>query len=684
MEHKYKHILSPVRLRGHILKNRIIASKCVANYLQGPQNFPTETTIRYAVDMAKHGASIVTCTIGSFPELVNEKNPHRSAINMDDRAVCREYRRMIEQIHAHGALASAPTDGFIRMESSISDIRNPAIVPPEPPSPFAPKEPIPELTKDGIERMIDNFVKCCRKVQAIGFDMINVYMSYGNSVLAKSLSPLYNQREDEYGGSLENRARLTIELMRAVKQVCGDSFLIELQVSGRENADSGYSVEDFAKYCRLFDGLADIIQVRERNVDLSHVNSYLSSKEAPLTLGYARAGKAAGLKHTLIAPSGGFQSPEYMERFLAEGSADMIAMSRGLICDDNYGKKLLEGRGKDIVPCIQCDCCHQAYCSVNPRIGISTAWPELFEAPERKKRVAVIGGGPSGLAAAIAAADRGHQVTVYEKLDKLGGQLRHAEFLPREKWSLLDYMNYQMGQVEKRQNITVLTNTEAIPDELDALDYDAVIAACGSSAITDAVPADVGIRLYAPMEVFGHEEELGHTVAVIGGGMTAVDTALYLLNSGHEVILITQKNEAGYDSNSHAAGELRKHLMNSDGITFITNSRSDRITAEGVEITQFEAPKGKFPGEDTQGPKELERKIIPYDSVVVSAGRKARTEECARFMGISPEFYVVGDANIASFKDYSDRPSSLPKSDVAARAGLRGCIFTGYTAGCRI
>ena len=442
MNHRYAHILSPIKVGNLVLKNRLINSKCIPEGIQGPQTWPTEQTINFAASLAKNGAAIVTCAPGMFRDC----DPHQmftSDFNMEDRHVKRCFRRMIDRIHAHGSVASASTMIYVPADKGISEIYDMSVIPESVlrggPECILGRDgtPLPGMTKEEIHAFIGNFARRCQQLQAIGFDMVNIYMSYDASILAKSLSPVFNQRKDEYGGSFENRARLTLELFREIKRVCGQDFPIEIQISGREFPDGGYTKEDFVRYCKLCEGLVDIFQIRAWTGDMTHSSHYTATKENPTNLEYAAAFKAAGIKG-LCAPVGGFQDLDLIEQFIAEGKTDLVAMARAFICDEEYGVKLLEGRGEDVRPCIHCDNCHQAYCAVNPKIGLQEVWDHMFSAPRTVKKVAVIGGGPAGMEAALTAAQRGHQVTLFEQSDTLGGQLKLADFLPC-KWSLHDF-----------------------------------------------------------------------------------------------------------------------------------------------------------------------------------------------------------------------------------------------------
>lgn len=633
MNHRYAHILTPVRVGNLVLKNRLINSKSIPEGLQcqDPAGYMTEQTISFAANLARNGASIVTCSPGMF-RVFKGRTFFTSPWDMEDRNIQSNFRRMIERIHQYGAAANASTMCNVPNDVSISALPDRSIVPtefsPGPESPFDMEGNLPpEITKAQIREFIDQFTLCAVRLKELGFDMINVYASYNASILAKSLSPIFNQRTDEYGGSLENRARLLMELLTSVKQACGKDFPIELQLSGYENIPGGYTQEDFVRYCKLFDEaeLVDIIQIRAWSGDMTHASSYNCKKDYPTNLHFAELLKQERL-HALVAPVGGFQDPDLIERFLAEGRTDLVAMGRAFICDPNYGKKLYEGRGEDVIACLRCDKCHSGICAVNPAIGIQ---PSLLNqdtpAQSAPKKVAVIGGGPAGLKAAVECAALGHSVTLYEKESYLGGQAHHADFMP-DKWCMMDYKNSLIHACQKN-GVQLLTGTAATPQMILDGNYDAVIAACGSEPKTGPVPGSTLPHVRKPFPVFGHEKELGEHVVVIGGAMIAVDTALYLCHTGHKVTLVTRNREVAYDNTSHSHFQFGEALEQEPNLTMIPRAQTLNITPQAVtvEITSGGAPDFAPPG--MPGPKEppmpetKEIREIPCDNVVFSAGR---------------------------------------------------------------
>lgn len=696
MNHKYAHILTPVRVGDLVLKNRLINSKSIPEgfQCQDPANYLTEQTISFAANIARNGASVVTCSPGMF-RIFQGRTFFTSPFDMDDRNIQSSFRRLIERIHQYGAAANAATMCNVPNNVSISALHDMSIVPteytPGPESPFDMEGNLPpEITRDQIRAFIEQFTQCAIQLKDMGFDMINVYASYNASLLAKSLSPVFNQRTDEYGGSLENRARLLMELLSAVKRACGQGFPIELQLSGRENVPGGYTEADFVEYCKLFDaaGLVDIIQIRAWSGDMTHASSYNCKKDDPTNLHFAELLKAANL-NALVAPVGGFQDLDLIEGFLRDKRTDLVAMGRAFICDPEYGNKLYEGRGEDVIPCLRCDKCHSGICAVNPKVGVV---PNLLvkeeDTPSSPQKVAVIGGGPAGLCAAAECARLGHSVTLYEKDHTLGGQARHADVMP-DKWCMKDYKDSLIHQCQKL-NVTLLTGTTATPDLISAGNYDAVIAACGSEPKDGPIPGSTLPHVWKPVDVFGHEQALGKHVVVIGGAMIAVDTALYLAHTGHQVTLVTRNQEAAYDNTSHSNFQFREALSAEPNLTIIPRAQALEITETSVQcqITTGGhvgfAPPGMPPAPGKHQPPEPEIQTlrnIPCDSVVFSAGRRPRIDECMVFAGLTPKFFIVGDANMLSGDPVHRHPGevSIPKPDTTSH-GIRHGVLTAYAA----
>ena len=667
MNRRYEHLLSPIRVRNFVLKNRMINSQSVSQELQGPQIYPDEPYQRYTTDYAKNGAAMVNITIGSWPD---EKGGHGpiDQFYMENRKVLNAYAKQIDRIHAFSSLVSGNVMvNFGRTQ--ISEIHDESVLTFRGDYGGGPGfvyGKLPAVTKEQMKQGIAEAARHAAEIASMGVDCINIHMSYRSGILATSLSPALNQRKDEYGGSPENRVRLPLELFRAVREAIGENKLIQCQVSGIEEPPYGYSVEDFLYFCEKAAEYVDIFQIRGWDGSTSHTSTYNFSAHEPYCLQFAEAFKKRGIK-ALCAPVGGFQNPDDMEKFIAEGKTDLICMARALICDPEFAKKLMQGRGEDVVPCIRCDRCHGAVCSVNPKIGLAHVMGDMFDPPEAVKKVAVIGGGPAGMKAALTAAERGHQVTLFEAQDHLGGQLIHADYMSF-KVPLRQYKKYLIRQVGKA-GVDVHLNTRATREMLAAGGYDAVIAACGAVPRKLDIPGVSQENVYAPIDIFGHEDALGQRVLVVGGGETGAETAAHLRNMGKDVTVMTRQKRICDNYESHAERVFRELL---EGIPVIPHAQITKI--EGNIITYI----------DESGTEQTSK----ADSVVMASGVLANVDECMKFADTAPQFFVVGDSDVKVcelFNLHFIGPKGLNDGKLKTyEPNVRHATFTAYTTAMQI
>lgn len=684
---KFKYILSPIQAGTKTLKSRLIHTTSYNMSLGmpgfGPQITPEqmfEQATRHFVAIADAGAAILNFSGGSFPDK-NGKSSGMMSLSYADPEIAAGFRTMIGVMHDHGSLCVSNLklepdeysicwlDDWDEMEKNVCGDYAPHFVN----KPTCPTEVMEEL--------VEEYARQAKGLKDIGFDGMNFHMSYHSSYMCTALSPLLNRRTDKYGGkTLEERARFPLEVLSRVREVCGPDFLIEIQMSAHEEAP-GYTVEDWLDFCELAQGLYDIIQIRGFDGSYTHVTSFNSSKEHPHTLQFAEAYKKRGLKG-LTAPVGGFNDPVDIERFLSEGRTDLVAMARTWLANQDYAKKIREGRPEDVIPCLGCmGKCDFPCCSVNPDYG----WiknPKLFGAAGSPKKVAVIGGGPAGIRAALAAVQRGHSVTLYEKDQELGGQLKFAKY-PWFKWQLNEYLKWMQRQIGKSA-VEVRLGVTATPELLKGAGYDALICALGSAPKRPPVPGADAAKVWDIDDVWGREQDLGTRVVVVGGGASARETALYLANAGHKVTMLTRSQEI-YTDNSHCIWGQEEQYFKEKNLTVINFATTMEIGDDYVvcevknkkpvwmlyryqlvnrilegekkkktyEIPGFLYP--EFPTEEIGGlpplpePEQVEEpytteiRRIECDSVVVSGGRSPRVKETEAFRGIAPAIYVVGD-----------------------------------------
>ena len=632
MSRQFQYLLSPIQIGSHILKSRMIAPQALPHYLQGSEPYPSEAIIHHVSNIAKNGAAIVA--FGAWDDTDQRKAggtaSHFPMFDYSDPSNETYVCKLVDCIHFYDSLAS-----IYLMPLEMPNFQPKPSMDKPFPMWFSPVEKVSEITQTMMQDMIDLAVKKALYFQQLGFDMISLQMSYREFMhigLSKFFSPLTNDRTDEYGGDAGGRGKLELDMCRAIKAACGKDFLIDLWIAGEEEP-GGITAEDTVSFAKAAEGIVDILQIRGGNINPVHPTGFNSCESEPVTLHVAKKVKESGAK-LVVAAAGGYGNPRYNERFIAEGMLDMVAIGRQFICDSNYGKKIYEDRPEDIVPCQRCAKCHVPYekgpwifvCSGNPTMGIADRLDKMVSPAVCPKKVAVVGGGIAGMEATLEASRRGHRVTLYEKSAQLGGQLLHADY-PEFKWPLRNFKDYMIRQVLKA-NITLKLGTEATPAVIAAEGYDAVIVAIGAEPKNLSIPGADSKKVIMPIAVYGHEEELGKNIVVVGGGEIGAETGLYLAECGHHVTLLTRQDRVAPDATcTHYREMFEERWLREKNFHFLTNVQIESVTDTGVIYRD----------------KAGALCELPADNVVISGGRAADTEFALSFYGSANDFFLVGD-----------------------------------------
>jgi NADPH-dependent 2,4-dienoyl-CoA reductase/sulfur reductase-like enzyme len=390
-------------------------------------------------------------------------------------------------------------------------------------------------------------------------------------------------------------------------------------------------VEEVVKMAKMLEGVADIIQMRDASRYTSHPNSFNQERGKPAMLACSEAIKETGIK-IVTAPNGGFNDPRLNEEFIASGKTDMVAMARALIADPEYALKLSEGREDDVVPCVMCNECHGlsrskgpwlTFCAVNPKLGLPSSVRSI-RPPAMSKKVAVIGGGPGGMKAAITASERGHKVTLYEKSDVLGGLQRHTDYCPL-KWSFKDFKDYLIRQID-RAGIDVRLKTAATPEMIKTKGYDSVLVALGAEPFIPNIPGADGANVWNIVEAYTNEKTLGKNVVLIGGGDFGTEAGISLVHAGHNITALTSEDEM-MTSGPHDKIAQIDMYKTMDNFSYIVKATATRISG------------GRVFYKDANGSE----KSIQADSVVIYAGLKPRQEEALRFSDSAKQVLLLGD-----------------------------------------
>ncbi len=630
MEIKYPHLFSPITIGGVTFKNRIWSAPAGTHLLAGKEEYPNEAVIAYYANKAKGGSANITFSAQNM-DLNRPADEHHAHENILARSNHPMWRQLTDAVHYYGAkisleLLAFEYHGYNEEGELVSYTVN------------GHGKQYPRLTREVMERIAGTYADAAEAALACGFDMILIHGGHG-LVLSQMLSPRFNTRRDEFGGSLENRAKFPIMILDAIRERVGRNLLIEYRISGSELTEGGFTPEDCVEYLRMIQDKIDIAHIScgsfySETEHIMHPNNFLP---AGCNAYLARAVKESGEIHIPVLTLGAFQEPALMEETIATGGADLVAMARGTISDAFVPDKALHGREDEIIPCIRCFHCldygrQTAFaCSVNPRVGREYRLKGLEEPPGEKKTVAVIGGGPAGMEAAIVSARRGHRVVLFEKAPVLGGKLvfsRQADF----KNDLRRFLDYQIHMVEKL-GVEVRLNTEATPEAVAALHPDAVLSAVGADPVIPKIPGVDAENVITAEQAYelGKAGTLpGETFAVIGGGLVGCETALYLtMVLGKQAVLVEMDRSVALEDYSIPRQALIEHL--NEYVSCYCGVRCNGVTPEGISV------------EDRYG----NRGVLPADTVVLAAGMKARYDEAEAFRGLSLFFETVGDCRKA-------------------------------------
>jgi len=637
----YSNLLSPIKVGNVVFKNRLTATLSEPHYIQGDETFPTEQLIKNYANKAKNGAAIVTCSgpisYGRFPVVLSQngydwyrlafegKDPRVMPVSKQESYLC----QLTEAIHFYGSKASTGLFVEIPDQYDVSTGSTPIQMQSKS---IREREEIPVKV---MEQIADEYALQAAFMKAMGFDMIFMHMSYQIQLIGRFLSPVTNRRKDEFGGSVENRARFPIMVADRIKQKCGKDFLIEAAISGEELMEGGQTLQDTIEFAKLFAGHFDLLQLRAGDVDSACPSGFIT--ETTPFLYMAEAVKKSGANIAVVT-SGGYQDLDINEKIIASGQSDFIAMARTWVSNPDYGRKAAEGRGEDVVPCIRCNKCHHnnkhepltSVCSVNPIWGLEHQIDHFIDPPNMKKKVAVIGGGPAGMEAAIVASSRGHNVTLYEKSDKSGGLLNTTDNVSF-KWPLKNFKNYLIRQVNKA-NVQIRMNTEVTPEMLKNEEYDTILAAVGSEPSIPPIPGIESSDVIFAKDVYGNEDKLAKDVIVIGGGEMGVETGIHLGEKGYKVTLIEMLDILAVDAAPvEFSRVIRGAFINNPNCKAILNARCTDISANKVTY------------EDAEGKKHE----VEAESIIISIGMKPKNDLALTFSKSADEFFLIGDCTVA-------------------------------------
>jgi 2,4-dienoyl-CoA reductase-like NADH-dependent reductase (Old Yellow Enzyme family)/thioredoxin reductase len=485
-----------------------------------------------------------------------------------------------------------------------------------------------EITLEEIEEVQDAFANAARRAKMAGLDGVEIHGAHGY-LIGGFISPKTNRRMDKYGGPLANRARFALEIIAKVRATVGQDFMVGFRMSADEFTPGGLTLDEAAPYAKL---------IADAGVDYIHVSAgtYESRPHLFPIMYYGRGhllhladGIKRAVKNVPIIAVGALDV-EMSERVLQEGKADLIAFGRGLLADPGLPNKLANNRVEDIIPCILGNegCTNRIgqgrplRCEVNPAVGREATFRMT---PAAKKKVMVIGGGIAGMEAARTAALRGHEVTLVEKSDRLGGHMVAAS-VPRFKSTVKELLSWAEKQINK-SNIKVQLNTEATPNLVKETKPDVLIGAIGSTCKTPSVPGGDKPSVVMGTEVLLGQKTPGTEVVVVGGGTVGSEAALYIAEELKKKVTIVEMLDDILIGHELLNKTVLKERLQAARVTIHTGWILREIRDRGVVC------------ED----KNWQTQKIPADTVVLCTGLEPRKDTVEKFRGLAPEVYAIGD-----------------------------------------
>ena len=615
----YPNLLSPKKVGSILFKNRIFTAPTGVHAMhEGGLKF-SDAVITHFGNRAKGGAAMVTCTgVQVNPDIKCDGNHmHISPYTtMGYRTLC----QMADRVHHYGAVASMQLsdqyfyEKYYAVSPGLKKMGRDSV----------------EMPREIIEKKVKMFADAAEKVKMAGFDMCLLHFGHGGE-WAQFLSKRDNKRTDEFGGCLENRARYPLMIIDEIKKRCGKEFLIELRFSVSEVDPGGITVEDSIEFVKLLEGKVDLLHCScgmntARYFTTTHPSGFLP--DTP-NVKYAEAIKKSGVNIPVVA-IGAIQNLSQAEEIIASGKADFVTMARGIIADPEVAKKAYEGRGEDVRPCIKCFKCHDGacyydhfVCSVNPEIGSEHNLDKLVLPTEGGKKICIVGGGPAGLQAAVYFSDRGHNVTLFETQDHLGGQLNFADYAEFKR-DLGRFKNYLIAQVSKR-DITVKLNTEATKELLATEHPDHVILALGAEPLV--IPLKGVEKAVKAPDVFGNEDKLGHKIVIIGGGQVGAETGIHLAWMGKDVTILEMQGKIAPDAWFTYKWAMDIELNERENLHTIVNGRCTGITDGAVTYL------------DGDGVAHT----LEADSAVLCVGFRSKTTAAESLILPGVPFTIIGD-----------------------------------------
>lgn len=657
----YPHLLQPLDLGFTTLKNRVLMGSMHIGLEEAPNGYARMAS--FYAKRAQGGVGLIV-TGGISPNDAGRTFDHAAKLDTTEEAD--KHKIITDAVHESGgkiALQILHTGRYSYQENIVA--------------PSAVQAPInkvkpKQLSVDEIKQTIADFVKCASLAQYAGYDGVEIMGSEGY-LINEFIVARTNHRDDEWGGSYENRMRFAVEIVKQTREAVGEHFIIIYRLSMLDLVEGGSTLEEVIELGKAIEQAGATI-----------INTGIGWHEARIPTIVTKVPRAAftwvteKLKKQLKVPlitSNRINTPEVAEFVLSQGHGDMVSMARPMLADPEFVNKASEGRSDEINTCIGCNqaCLDHIFsnriatCLVNPEAAYETEL--LFPATDTPKSIAVVGAGPAGCSFAIYAASRGHQVTLFEADNQLGGQFNIAKTIPGKE-EFYETLRYFKRQIELSDNITLKLNHRVTFEELNKEDdFDEVVIASGvTPRQVDFEGADKE-QVVSYLDVLKHKHYVGKRVAIIGAGGIGFDTAEYLLQEGEsatmnpelfyrqwgidpgykeaggvktaqheepirEIYLLQRKNTAVGANLGKTSGWIHRAGLKNHQVKMMSGVRYDKFDEDGLHIHVND-----------------EAKLLPVDHVVVCAGQESFTAMYDALKQVGKKVHLIGGAKEAGELD---------------------------------
>lgn len=642
---EFPHVFQPLRIKNKVFRNRLFFGPVQMSGIDG-NGYPTDYGIDFFAARAQGGAALVT--VGDTPVDSKYAPNNYRYFNLSDPGALPMLTELTESIRGFGAVPSIELN-------HAGEYTRPAFL--KSGTPIGPTEhqrPDKVLVKGMSEELLhytkESFCRAAAFAKLAGFEMVTICAGDG-WLLHQFLSPATNQRKDRYGGSLENRMRYPLEIIKAVRRRVGEDFLLELRLCANDFQADGIRPEEAAAFALAAEPLVDLIQVTAGSD--TNTRSAIELKPGVFQHHMPHLELCRQIKanlHIPVVANGAIMTPEEAETALASGCADAVSLCRAMIAEPEFVHKMRRGAVDDICPCIRCLHClgdmqrtKQFRCTVNPNCGREYRLERMRYTPS-EQRIVVVGGGPAGLSAVLSAARRGCRVTLFDRHERLGGTLNRVEQQPYQA-DLKRYRDWLISRVERLSNVNIVSGIEATPELVRAQHPDGVIAAIGARPSVAPQIMDKRKNVMDESRIYTVQNlPSGHTV-VIGGGGAGCEAALFLAQQGVEVTLI-ERGLRILHQEQPMTRLVWQDQLSAAGVKLRTGVNCVSISAAGVV------------GMDVESQTKVE---ITAEFVVFATG---------------------GNRNINRAEQFRDTALSFAEAGACVRkTDLKSAVFDGYCAG---